>query len=311
MRLFLALLFFSLAACQQGHDSQLASGVESGRLLPQVYTVNYPLAWMAKQLAGDTAAVEFPVPEDVDPAFWQPDVETVLRYQQADLVLLNGADFARWIATVSLPANRMLDTSEAYREQLLEVDSDPVHSHGPTGEHSHGELAFTTWLNMELAQLQLQAVAGALQSVISDESGKIEERLGALQNQLAVMDEHLLAISAQLDGLPMLYSHPIYQYLQQRYNFNGRAVHWEPNTMPSQSEWLKLEDILRSHPANIMLWEAQPLQKVEERLNNLGVETVVFAPMGNRPPQGDFSSEMAANIVRLQRASDELAMENE
>ena len=57
-----------------------------------VYTVNYPLAYFAERIAGDQARVVFPAPSDVDPAFWQPDRETIRTYQQADLILLNGAD---------------------------------------------------------------------------------------------------------------------------------------------------------------------------------------------------------------------------
>ncbi|RLA49606.1 MAG: zinc ABC transporter substrate-binding protein [Gammaproteobacteria bacterium] len=301
MRLFLALALFILTACEQGQDSQLAGDSETAGRAPLIYTVNYPLAWMAQQLAGDAARVMFPAPAEDDPAFWQPDVATVLQYQQADLVLLNGANYARWVANVSLPASRLVDTSAAYREQLIAVDSDPVHSHGPAGEHSHGELAFTTWLDMGLAQLQLQAVTSALQHLMPGESAVIEQRLAALQQKLATMDQRLLATGRQLDDIPLLYSHPVYQYLQRRYHLNGRAVHWEPDKVPSETQWSALESLLRSHPAQVMLWEAPPLPEVELRLNKLGVKTVVFSPMGNRPPQGDFNSGMVANIARLEQ----------
>jgi zinc transport system substrate-binding protein len=256
---------------------------------------------MAQQLAGDAAAVISPAPAGVDPAFWQPDVDTVLQYQQADLVLLSGGNYARWIANVSLPANRLVDTSAAYREQLLTVDSGPVHSHGPGGEHSHGELAFTTWLDLELAQQQLQAVAAALQRLLPAESAAIEQRRASLQQVLVTMDARLTALGRVLGDTPVLYSHPVYQYLQRRYHLNGRALHWEPDQAPDEAQWGQLTNILHTHPAQIMLWEAQPLPEVQARLAELGVKTLVFSPMGNRPPSGDFASGMTANIDRLEQ----------
>ena len=299
--LTIALLF--LVGCGQGQEVSKEETREPGNRLPIIYTVNYPLAWMAQQLAGDAAAVIFPAPAGVDPAFWQPDVDTVLQYQQADLVLLSGGNYARWIANVSLPANRLVDTSAAYREQLLTVDSGPVHSHGPGGEHSHGELAFTTWLDLALAQQQVQAVAAALQRLLPAESAAIEQRRASLQRELVTMDARLTALGRLLGNTPVLYSHPVYQYLQHRYQLNGRTLHWEPDQVPDETQWGQLTNILKTHPAQIMLWEALPLPEVQARLDELGIKTLVFSPMGNRPSSGDFASGMTANIDRLEQLS--------
>ena len=124
-----------LVACSQDREAIDQSPELS---LPSVFTVNYPLAWMAESLAGSIVEVHFPAPHDVDPAFWEPDVDTVIRYQGADLVLLNGANYARWIPKVSLPGRTLRDTSVGYGDRLIRVDAGPVHSHGPAGAHSHG-----------------------------------------------------------------------------------------------------------------------------------------------------------------------------
>jgi zinc transport system substrate-binding protein len=270
-----------------------------------VYTVNYPLAWMTESLAGSLAEVHFPAPADVDPAYWAPDVDVVLQYQQADLVLLNGANYASWLAGVSLPDGSLRDTSEGYRDRLIPVDSGPVHSHGPAGEHSHGELAFTTWLDMELAQLQLQAVAVALAEVLPDESvPDLAAREKEMIRLLADLDNDLAALGAALAGAPILYSHPVYQYLDRRYRLNGKAVHWEPGEMPDEDQWRELESLLDEHPARLMLWEGEPLPAVTARLGSLGVNVAVFSPLGNRPARGDFASGMEANIRGIRAVLD-------
>ena len=299
-RLALISVLLLAAACSPAEQSTPAAtyGAQSTRM--QIYTVNYPLAWMATELVGDIADVVLPVPDDEDPAFWQPDVDAVLAYQQADLVLLNGANYARWLAKVSMPTRKLVDTSAAYGERLLAVTASPLHSHGPAGEHSHGELAFTTWLDLDLARQQLQAVAAALSRHMPQAQAEIMARALAVEQELMRMDSQLSVLGQALDSAPLLYSHPVYQYLQQRYQLNGKALHWEPDQAPGAEQWQELDALLQAHPARIMLWEAEPLPTVRAQLLKRGITVVVFQPMGNRPLEGDFTSLMAENIAGLE-----------
>jgi len=61
-----------------------------------VYAVNYPLAYFAERIGGSSVNVVLPVPADIDPAFWEPDASVIAEFQQADLILLNGAGYANW-----------------------------------------------------------------------------------------------------------------------------------------------------------------------------------------------------------------------
>lgn len=265
-----------------------------------VYTVNYPLAWAAEELAGDLAEVHFPAPADVDPAFWEPSVENLVAYQQADLIVLNGAGYARWPARFSLPENTMLDTSRKFSDQLIRIDGGPVHSHGPGGEHSHGELAFTVWLDLQLFARQVRAIGAALQSLLPQSAGEIEQRVALLQREVARLDGELATLGEALAGAPLLYSHPVYQYLDRRYQLNGRALHWEPGQVLSPSDLADLDRILAEHPARLMLWEDEPLPEIRALLARRGVSVVVFRPLGNRPVVGDFLDGMGDNAAALE-----------
>jgi len=289
-----------LSACGQEQAARpAAAGKAGGSTPPTIYAVSYPLAWAAGRLAGTDAEVRFPVPEGVDPAFWQPDLETIAAYQGADLILLNGAGYAKWIANVSLSRNRLLNTSQGFAEQLIAIDAGPLHSHGPEGDHSHGELAFTLWLDLTLYEKQVTAIAESLSRLLPDAADVIARRREALLLELRELHRELAAVGRQLEGAPLLYSHPVYQYLQRRYRLNGRALHWEPGEQPSDDEWAKLDALLAAHPARIMLWEDEPLAKTREQLQRRGIDVVVFRPMGNRPSDGDFATNLHADITNL------------
>ena len=267
---------------------------------PIVYTVNYPLAYFAARIGGDTVEVVFPAPPDVDPAFWQPDVATITAYQSADLVLLNGAGYARWIGTASLSRRRSVDTSAGFRDRYIVDRKIVTHSHGPKGEHSHTEVAFTTWLDMQLAIEQAHAVVLALRRHLPERESEFTHRLTALEADLQALDQRLLAVAASAP--PMFGSHPIYQYLAARYGLDLRSVHWEPRQALDPAAWRDFLDLQKRHPGKRMLWEAQPLAETVMKLEQVGVGSVVFNPCANRPKEGDWLSVMRANVERFERA---------
>jgi zinc transport system substrate-binding protein len=219
----------------------------------RIYTVSYPLAYFAERIAGDLASVTFPAPQRVDPAFWMPDPETIATYQAADLILLNGAGYAKWTATVSLPRSRLADSSRGFRDAYIQVRDGITHSHGPGGEHSHGGVAFTTWLDLSQAAQQAEAIAQALTRKRPDAKEQIDRNLQSLQRDLLKLDGRIAETTRAAPGRPLLASHPVYQYLARRYGLNLRSVMWEPEEVPSESQWSELEGIPKDHPAKWMI----------------------------------------------------------
>jgi zinc transport system substrate-binding protein len=271
-----------------------------GRLT--VYTVNYPLYYFAQRIGGDHVEVRFPAPPGRDPAFWMPPIAVLGEYQQADLILLNGASYAQWLDKVSLPRSRLVDTSRAFAADYIPVVDAVTHSHGPEGEHSHTGTASTTWLDLRQASQQAQAIADALVRRLPAQRDEIRRNLGGLQQDLAALDADLarLETDGKISGL--LASHPRYQYLARRYGLEIRSVQWEPGQMPTADQWAEIESLLRESPASWMLWEAEPNPPTVSRLEALGVASLVFDPAAGWPSGGDFISIMRDNIERLQLA---------
>jgi zinc transport system substrate-binding protein len=267
---------------------------------PVVYTVNYPLQYFAQRIGGDAVRVVFPAPADVDPAFWQPGPEVVGQYQSADLILLNGAGYARWLERVTLPASGMVNTSAAFEDQLVGVEGAVTHAHGPGGEHAHEGVAFTTWLDPTLAMQQAAAIERAFAQAWPEHAEAFAAGLASLEADLTVLDEQLAAAVAD-PTQPLLASHPIYQYLERRYGLNIESVQWEPEEPPSGGMWRDFRRLLSDHPARWMLWEGEPIAETAARLRELGVELVVFDQSGNVPQSGDYLSVMQENVRSLER----------
>jgi zinc transport system substrate-binding protein len=260
-----------------------------------IYTVNYPLQYFAQRIGGELVDVSFPAPQGIDPADFMPDIDTVAEYQQADIIFLNGAGYAGWIRRMSLPASTQLDTSAAFVGQLLEVEESVVHTHGPTGDHAHDNLASTVWLNPELATEQATAVRDALARKLPDSVETLDANLAALANDLAALDIELRDAFDRLDDRPLIFSHPVYQYLDQRYGLGGKSVHWEPDVEPAEDELNALAGLT----GGVMFWEAEPLPATHAALQAMGISSVVFDPCAGRPETGDYLAVMSSNIRAL------------
>ena len=60
-----------------------------------------------------------------------------------------------------------------------------------------------------------------------------------------------------------------------------------------------LKEIVKEHPAKWMIWEGDPLPQNVAKLKEMGIESIVFDPCGNRPEDGDFLIVMKQNVENI------------
>ena len=292
------MLILVFAGCDSGKDR---NGGENGEK-PKISVVNYPLYYFAKEIGGEHASVFLPTISG-DPAYWKPEANQILDFQEADLILANGAGYEKWMEKVSLPSSRIVNTSQAFKNRWIEVEEGVAHSHGPEGAHVHKGLAFTTWLDFDFAMLQASAVYEALCNLLPRHKQHFDDNFNRLSSSLQSLDKRMQLMGKNLDGSVLIASHPVYQYLEQAYALKIHSLHWEPGEMPDDDEWANLNKIMLKSAAKIMLWEGEPLESTKLRLQQLGLHVVLFDPCANRPDKGDFLSVMQENVSRLEHSA--------
>lgn len=291
----IALIFVSCDSSQQNSDSDN----KPDKL--QVFAVNYPLAYFVQRIGGEHIDLIEPIPGDVDPAYWLPE-QSLSSIQASDIIFANGADYAKWMAKVSLPASKVINTSEADTSKYIMTDEGMTHSHGGSGEHVHAEYAFTTWLDFEIAADQAEAIKNTLIKNRPDHTKAFTDNFNTLKAELLKLDLAMAEIGSALQGQNLFASHPVYQYLAQAYGITIISEHWEPGVMPTAEQWDSFDHNLHHNPATIMLWEGPPAEETVAALEELGVKSILFQPCGNNPGNGDFISIMKQNIDNLQKA---------
>jgi zinc transport system substrate-binding protein len=264
-----------------------------------VFVVNYPIQYFTERIGGEHVNVVFPAPANVDPAYWMPDRPTIADFQRADLILLNGAGYARWVNKVTLPRFRIVNTSVGFKDRYIEAAEVITHTHGSQGDHAHETLAFTTWIDFSLAAEHARAITAALNRKRPALRDIFEQNYALLEKDLMTLDRAIKEIVSKDRTRPLLVSHPVYEYFARRYGLNIKSVHWEPDGILTNKQIMELNGILKEHPAKWMIWEGNVMKQSAEKLKAIGVGSLVFNPCGNTPDQGDFLSVMGQNVNNL------------
>jgi len=264
-----------------------------------IITVNYPLFYFTQQLAAELAIVTLPVSPEIDPAQWNPKVDDILQMQQAELIILNGAGYSLWLDKVSLSPDRLVNSSLDAKDRWISLAGQTTHSHGPGGEHSHSGYAFTTWMDMTLARHQVSAIAKALVQRWPEQQQAIALREENLLEALTTLDKRYQQLAKGLAGKNLIYSHPVYQYFERRYQLVGESLHWEPGEMPSEKQWTELRRLLAGKSDALFIWEDEPSTEIAERMAAMELAYVVIRPAANISNK-NWLSEQQANLKRLQ-----------
>lgn len=289
-----------LASCEKAQPDTV--NTHTGLL--KIAVANYPLAYFVERIGGTEVNVLFRASGDIDPAFWQPTDDVILEFQNADLIVMNGASYSKWEEKVSLPVSKVLDTSAAFSNTFIEVKDAVTHTHGRQGEHSHNGVAFTTWIDFNQALQQADAIREALQKLKPAQIELFALNFDLLKQDILGLDSDMNEASQKLGSQPITASHPVYQYWARRYHINLKSVLWEPEEVPTDEQMADLKKLLMEHPSKWFVWEGEPAEKSINKLKTLGMGSVVFDPCGNTPENGNWLTVMRANIDRMQKTAD-------
>lgn len=222
--MMVAMLAF-LAGCRKEVPTAEAPSRRSG-----VVTTFYPLTYFAGRIAGGLVEVQCPLPEDEDPATWEPDAAAMKMYQSASLVVINGASFEQWVPRAPLPRSRVVDTTAGVQDQLLHYEHAVTHSHGMAGVHSHEGVDGHTWLDPIMASAQAQAILDAMIATFPQHADAFRTNAQTLFEDLRSLDAELTALHTSMQGVKVICSHPAYNYLGRRYGWDLSIVSMDPDT---------------------------------------------------------------------------------
>ena len=295
------LLTMGLAACNgAGGGNTEAPTEREGKL--SIYTSCFPVDWLTRQVAGDHADVTNILPAGEDPPEWTPPAEVVSGMQKADLVVINGASFEGWVATTTLPQDKIVDTTAGKRDQLIVVEEAGTHSHGKEGEHSHRGTDPHTWSDPAMATAQAEVIRDALIAADPANTATYESNCKALAEELGALDVAYKGAMASYNQEVMATSHPAFNYLARTYGLKLINFGFEPDSVPDEAALHDLEHAIAEDQLTVILWEAHPTDEVKAKFDELGLMSVFLDPL-EQPGEGaayDYLAQSRQNVAALQ-----------
>jgi zinc transport system substrate-binding protein len=311
MRTILPILLTLIAAltlgCERSTPESAPAPSSSGApAAGRVMSTFYPCQFFAERIAGGLVRVECPVPPDADPIFWQPDRDTVARFRDADLIVINGAEYEKWVASASLPLSRVCDTAQPFAGEFLKFQT-TTHSHGASGPHSHEGTDGHTWMDPINATRQAEQIMFAMSRRWPQHERAFRDNYQTLAVDLGHLSERLKALSPAVSEVRLMATHPAYNYLAKRCGWTITNVNLAPDAAPVESDLQSVGSAIAASGSGrvVLLFESQPVAPVLDALRRWpSVRAVVFDPCETLVPEKrsageDYLSQMNANIDRL------------
>jgi zinc transport system substrate-binding protein len=279
------------AGCASGLPTQngtsSGSSAQSAKKI-EVVTSFYPLYELASTIGGDKIEVSNLVPPGSEPHDYEPSPQDIIRLNNAQLVVLNGAGFESWSGNVvpdlQSKGVTVVELSKSIGELLQGTPESEATSQGSATDPHF-------WLDPVLYQQEARFMGQTLGQI--DPSNKDYYAVNAenFANKLQkVADNYQTGLSAcPLHSI--VTSHAAFGYLAKRYGLTVAAISGlSPDSEPSPRKIAELTDLVKQSGIKYIFTETLLSPKIADTLaSEANVQTLVFNPL-----EGLTKAEMAA-----------------
>ena len=286
-----------IPACRTDDDVALSSSAPE----PTVIAVtSYPLLVMAQELAGEHAEVQLVTEDDVASPDWKPTNSGIHQMQGATKILISGGDFEPWLQRVTIPKSRLVDTADGYYDQFIRISDALLHQHGPEGAHSHPGVVWTTWLDPQLAQSQLDRVREVLVQMLPHAASDIHRVADKRSEQLEQLEQRLEQLKQRYSDVRITGDAPVYQYLTRRLGWKLDYAHWPTHGSVPDEQKAELQQLISEDRPQLLLIQSDHM----DDLGDVGVPVCSVDLCIHAAGDADFWQRLEENLTRLEAAAE-------
>ena len=264
-----------------------------------ILTSFYPLYEFTNAIGKEKVQVFSLIPFGIEPHDWEPSIQDLQRMQQAQLIIVNGVGFEKWI------------------DDLQEIDSDVVIVDASATILLNNEIEKVSdhfvdnnndphiWLNPIFAKIQIKTIADNLKVIDSDNTEYYEKNANEYINKLSQLDEKIKKEITKCSKKDFYAFHNAFSYFANEYGLiqhtivSGNDPHEEatPKTLE------KLIQDSRELGINVIFSE----EGIDSRLsyviaNEIGAKVLVLDPIEIGNENLSYLTRMEKNVENLKVA---------
>jgi len=210
---------------------------------------------IANQIGGDGVSVESIMSNpDQDPHLFETTPSVVREAGDAQIVILNGADYDPWM-------ERLLKSAPKSGRVIINV-ADLVGK--KPGNNPH------LWYDPPTMPKVAKALADALSKADPSNQSAYATRLKTFMESLKPVNEKVNAIAAEHAGTPVTASEPVFGYMAAALKLKMRNETFQiaimNDTEPSARDVAAFQDDLKSHKVKVMFYNKQASDKIVQTL---------------------------------------------
>ncbi len=183
----------------------------------------YPLYEFASRVAGDRAEVSSLVPAGIEPHDWEPTAEDMSRGRSADVLVINGAGFERWINDMN--AKVIANTSEGIEFDYKEENETGDDEHGHEGGAAVVGVNPHVWLDPMLAKYQIDKIRNVMARSDPANSDYYNQNADQFSAELDSLDAFIRSELADCDKSDFIAFHDAFIYFSERYGLREHSIH--------------------------------------------------------------------------------------
>lgn len=214
---------------------------------------------LVQQVGGDKVEAITLVGPESDAHSFEPKPSDAQYLRNADLLVINGAQFEAWLPKLTQAAGYQGEIIAASTDVPLRAYAEEHHDHDEEHDHhEHGAFDPHAWQNLDYAQIYVQNITAALGRIDPENQPYYEQRAGQYQQAMQALHTQLVAQFAALPASKrtVVSSHEAFSYLGQAYGLNFLSLLGSSNQAePSAKELVDLIRYMREHQVQAVFIE--------------------------------------------------------
>jgi len=248
---------------------------------------------VARQIGGDRVSVASIMNNpDQDPHLFETTPGVVRQIAEAQIVILNGANYDPWmdklIGVTPRPGRTVIDVARLTGKKA--------------GDNPH------LWYEPATMPAAAKALADALAAADPAHKGDYGARLKTFLASLKAVDDKIAAMRAKFAGMPVTASEPVFGYMAQALGLTMRNERFQLSIMndtePSARDVAAFENDLKARKVRVMFFNKQASDKAVERLVDLARKSriPVVGVTETAPPDLSYQDWMLLELNDTEKA---------